>query len=61
MDMAAILVRVMWHKLLVLTFIPPSQEGSTWYLASIGLVVSKEKKYWKCWIWVTLAFDIHKA
>ena len=43
MDMAAILV--MWHKPFVLTFIPPSHGGSTWNLASIGLAVSKEKKF----------------
>ena len=43
MNMAAILV--MWHKPIVFTFIPPSHEGPTWNLASIGLGVSKEKKF----------------
>ena len=32
------------HKF-VFTFIPPSHGGSTWNLASISLVVSKEKKF----------------
>ena len=45
MDMAAILVMVMWYKPFVLTFIPPSHGGCTWYLASIGLAVSKENKF----------------
>ena len=43
MDMMAILV--MWHKPIVLTFIPPSHGGSTWNLALIGIGVSKEKKF----------------
>ena len=36
MGMAAILV--MWHKPFILAFILPSHEGSTWNMASIGLV-----------------------
>ena len=43
MDMAAVLV--IWHKPFVLTFITPSNEGSIWNLTSIGLAVSKEKKF----------------
>ena len=43
MDMAAILV--MWHKAFVLTFIPTSNGGSTWNMASIDLAISKEKKF----------------
>ena len=43
MGIAAILV--MWHKPFVLTFIPPSNGGSTWNLASISLAISKEKKF----------------
>ena len=57
MDMAAILVMVMWHKPFVLTFIPPSHGGSTWYLASIGLAVSKEKKFENVesqWPWIKI-------
>ena len=58
MGMAAILV--MWHKPFVLTFITLSHGGPTLNLFSIGLAVSKEKKFenvesewhwvWKCWI-----------
>ena len=43
MSMVAILV--IWHKPFELTFIPPSHGKSTWNLASIGLAVSKEKKF----------------
>ena len=43
MGMAAILV--MWHKPFEQPFIPLSHGGSTWNLASIGLEVSKEKKF----------------
>ena len=44
--MAAILV--MWPGSLQPAFVPPSQGGSTWNLASIGLVVIEEKvlNYW---------------
>ena len=38
MGMAAIL----WPGLFEQTFVPPSQGGSTWNLASIGQVVSEE-------------------
>ena len=41
MGMAAILV--MWHGPFEQTFVPQSQGGSIWKLASIGLVVSEEK------------------
>ena len=43
MDMAAVVV--MWHKPVVLAFIPLSHGGSTRNLASICLRVSKEKKF----------------
>ena len=43
MGMAAILV--MWPGPFEQTLVPPSYEGSTWYLASIGLAVSKEMKF----------------
>ena len=43
MGMAAILV--MWPGPFEQTFIPPSHGGSTWNLVSIGLAVSKEKKF----------------
>ena len=43
MDMAAVMV--MWHKSVVLTFIPLSHGGSTWNLDLICLGVSKEKKF----------------
>ena len=42
MDKAAILV--MWHKPIVLTFIPPSHWGATWNLASFGLGISKKSE-----------------
>ena len=41
MGMAAILV--IWPKPFEQTFVPPSQGGSTWNLASIGPVVSEKK------------------
>ena len=40
MGMAAILV--MWPGPFEQTFVPPSQEGAMWNLASIGPVVSEE-------------------
>ena len=43
MNMAAIFV--MWPKPFKYIFIPPSYGGFIWYLASIGLAVSKEKKF----------------
>ena len=43
MGMAAILV--MWPRPFEQSFIRPSHGGSTWNLALIGLVVSKEKKF----------------
>ena len=43
MGMAAILV--MWHRPFEQTFVPLSRGGSTWNLASIGLEVSKKKKF----------------
>ena len=43
MGMAAILV--MWHIPFEQTFIPLSHGSATWNLASIGLEVSKEKKF----------------
>ena len=43
MGMAAILV--MWLRPFEQTFIPPSQGGSTWNVASIGPVVSEEKMF----------------
>ena len=43
MGIAAILV--MWHKPFILTFILSSHEGSTWNMASIGLVFFEEKKF----------------
>ena len=43
MGMVAILV--MWPGPFEQTFVPPSQGGSTWNLASIGQVVSKEKMF----------------
>ena len=43
MGMAAILV--MWPGPFEQTFVPPSQGGSMWNLASIGLVVSEEKMF----------------
>ena len=43
MGMAAILV--MWHRSFEQTFIPLYHGGSIWNLASIGLEVSKEKKF----------------
>ena len=41
MGMVAILV--MWHGPFEQPFVPPSQGGSTWNLASTGLVASEEK------------------
>ena len=43
MGMAATLVK--WPGPFEQTFIPPSQGGSTWNLASIGPVVSEEKMF----------------
>ena len=43
MGMAAILV--MWPGPFEQTFVPLSQEGSTWNLASIGPVVAEEKMF----------------
>ena len=43
MGMAAILV--MWPEPFEQAFVPPSQEGFIWNLASIGLVVIEEKKF----------------
>ena len=43
MDMAAILV--LWPGLFEQTFVPPSEGGSIWNLASIGPVVSEEKMF----------------
>ena len=43
MGMAAILV--MWPEPFEQTFVPPSQGGPTWNLASIGPVVSEEKMF----------------
>ena len=43
MGMAAILV--MWSGPFEQTFVPPSQWGSLWDLASIGLMVSEEKMF----------------
>ena len=43
MGMAAILV--MWPGPFEQAFLSPSQGGSTWNLASIGLVVIEEKKF----------------
>ena len=40
MDMAA-----MWPGPSEQTFVLPSHGGSTWNLASIGLAISKEKKF----------------
>ena len=53
MDIVAILV--MWHKPVVLTFIHQYRGGSTWNLASIGIGVSKEKKFQNAeseWPWM---------
>ena len=36
---------VKWHKPFVLSFITPSHGGWTWNLASVGLAVSKKKKF----------------
>ena len=36
---------VTWHRPFEQTFIPLSHGGSIWNLASIGLEVSKEKKF----------------
>ena len=43
MGMAAILI--MWPGLFKQAFVPPSQGGSTWNLASNGLVAIEEKKF----------------
>ena len=43
MGMAAIFV--MWPGPFEQTFVPPSQGGSIWNLASIGQVVIEEKKF----------------
>ena len=43
MDIVAILV--MWLAPFEQTFVSPSHGGSTWSLASIGLVVIGEKKF----------------
>ena len=43
MGMAAILA--IWPEPFEQTFVPPSQGGSTWNLASIGPVVSEEKMF----------------
>ena len=47
MGVAAILVK--WPGPFEQIFVPPSQWGSTWNLASIGPVVSEEKIFEKCW------------
>ena len=69
MGMVAILVK--WHKPFVLIFIPPSHGGSTWNLASIGLAISREKKFenveseWPCmikvneWLWPLIFIKTH--
>ena len=43
MGMAAILVK--WHAPFEQAFVPPSEKGSTWNLASVGLAVTEEKKF----------------
>ena len=43
MGMAAILVE--WPEPFEQTFVPPSHGDSIWNLASIGLVVSEEKRF----------------
>ena len=64
--MAAMLV--MWHKSFAQAFVLPFQEGSSWNLASIGIVVIEEKKFKILNLrdldqgqWMTLAFGTHKA
>ena len=63
MDMVATLV--MWPGPFEQAFDPPSQWGSTWNLASIGLVVIEEKKLkilrdLDQGQWMTLTFGTHK-
>ena len=43
MGMAAIVV--IWHKPFILNFISQSHEDSKWNLVSIGIAISKEKKF----------------
>ena len=43
MDMAAILV--MWPGPFEQSFVPHPMQGTTWNLVSIGLAISKEKKF----------------
>ena len=43
--MGIVAILVMWPGLFEQIFVPSSQGGSTWNLASIGLVVIEEKKF----------------
>ena len=38
-------IQVVWHELLEQIFVPQSHGSSKWNLASIGLAVSKKKKF----------------
>ena len=63
MGMAAIVI--MWPGPFEQTFVPPSQEGSIWNLASIGPVVSEEKMFENVdihtiHIWTTEAYLYYK-
>ena len=43
--MGMVAIFVMWPGPFEQASVPPSQGGSTWNLASIGLVVIEEKKF----------------
>ena len=66
MDIAAILV--MWPRQFEDAFVPLFQGGSTWNLASIGIVVIEEKTFKNIESerfgqshWMTLTFSTHKT
>ena len=67
--MGIMAILVMWPGPFEQTFIPPSQSGSTWHLASVGLLVIEKKKFKNIESssdldqgqWITLTFGTLKA
>ena len=56
--MCMVAILVMWAGPFEQTFVPPFHWGSTWNLASIGLAVSKKKKFGKVeseWPWTMIS------
>ena len=58
--MGMVAIFVMWPGSFEKAFVPPSQGGSIWNLASIGLVVIEEKNDLDQGQSMTLTFGTHK-